>query len=512
MKPSTELYSLIQSLTKSEKRFFKLNSSLQSGDKNYLKLFDYIEKHNHYNEDELKKHFKSERFIQHLPSEKNHLYKLILKSLRSYYSDQSIKSQLKQEIKNIEILYNKALYKECAKFVKRSKITALNYEKFYYSFELINWEKKLMEQDFEEGHFNHDLDALIEEETKVIEQLRNLAEYHILYSKINYIFRSGGFTRNENERKIVDEIADYHLIKGKNTAISVRATSICYYVKGLCAASIRDYQDALVNFRKAKAVMDKNPKIKSDLQTRYIYTLNFLMHCYIDSNDFDNANRLIDELNELSTQKEYKFLDTEVKIFSASYIGKMQVLNKKGDFEKAVSLIPFIESKINDYADKLNKEKILLLDYSMAYTYFGCSDFKNALKLINNVLNDNEKKLRQDVYSFARILNLVIHFELNNLDFIEYESKSTSRFLNKFEKDYQIEKVFMKYIKKVAKIDFKPDYKDVFINFYKEVDVLLQDPSEQVILEYFDIKSWISSKIETNSFDEIVKQSHVIKK
>ena len=121
MKPSTELFSLIQSLTKSEKRFFKLNSSLQSGDKNYLKLFDYIEKQSSYKEEELKKYFEKERFIQHLPSEKNHLYKLILKSLRSYYSDQSVKSQLKEEIKNIEILYKKALYKECAKFVKRTK-------------------------------------------------------------------------------------------------------------------------------------------------------------------------------------------------------------------------------------------------------------------------------------------------------------------------------------------------------------------------------------------------------
>ncbi|MGV6862373.1 MAG: hypothetical protein ACWA41_11415, partial [Putridiphycobacter sp.] len=140
MKPSNELFDLISSLSKSEKRFFKLNSSLQSGEKNYLKLFDYIEKHSTYDEAALKKHFQYEKFIKHLPSEKNHLYKLILKSLRAYYADHSIKSQLKQEIKNVEILYQKALYKECNKFLKRAKKVAIEYEKFYYSFELINWE------------------------------------------------------------------------------------------------------------------------------------------------------------------------------------------------------------------------------------------------------------------------------------------------------------------------------------------------------------------------------------
>jgi len=507
MKPSTELFSLIQSLTKSEKRFFKLNSSLQSGDKNYLKLFDYIEKQSSYNEEELKKYFSAERFVQHLPSEKNHLYKLILKSLRSYYSDQSVKSQLKEEIKNIEILYTKALYKECAKFVKRTKKTAFEYEKFYYLFELINWEKKLMEQEFEDGQFNHNLDALIKEETHVVEQLRNLAEYHILYSRINFIFRSGGFTRNDEEREVVNEIADYHLIKGKNTAISVRATSICYYIKGLCAASIRDYDDALVNFRKAKAVMDKNPKIKADLQNRYIYTLNFLMHTYIDQNDFKNGQRLIEELEGLNDLKGYNNLDAEVKIFSATNIGKIQLFNKIGDFDKSVEIIPEIDSNIEKYAEKLNKEKILLFTYNKAYAYFGAGDYKKGLQLINEVLNDNEKQLRQDIYSISRIFNLIIHFELGNFDFIEYESKSTSRFLNKHEKDYQIEKVFMKYIKKIAKEDFAPDKKVVFEKFYTEVEELLKDPSEQVILEYFDVKSWVYSKLKRLDFAEVVKDS-----
>ena len=134
MKPSKELFKLVKSLSKSEKRFFKLSSSLQSGEKNYLKIFDYIDAQDDYNESALKDYFDNEVFIKHLPSEKNHLYKLILKSLRSYYSEQSVSSTLKQEIKNVEILYNKALYKECEKFVKRAKATAQKYEKFYYVF------------------------------------------------------------------------------------------------------------------------------------------------------------------------------------------------------------------------------------------------------------------------------------------------------------------------------------------------------------------------------------------
>lgn len=506
MKPSTELHSLIKSLTKSEKRFFKLNSSLQAGDKNYLKIFDFIEKQKKYNEDELKAYFKDETFINHLPSEKNHLYRLILKSLRAYYSDQSVSSQLKQEIKNIDILNRKALYKECSKFVIRAKELAKEYEKFYYWFELINWEKRLLEEAYESGIFTIDLDELIKEEQGVVDKLRNLAEYHVLYSRINYVFRSGGFTRNEAEREIVNEIEDYHLIKGKNTALSTRATTICYYIKGVCSASKRDYDNAITFFLKAKSVMENKTKIRDDLQQRYIATLNFIMLCYIDTYDFDKATALVAEIKGLKGKKAFSGLDSTVRLFNATNIGELQLYNRKGEFGKAMDLIPEIESGLELYEEKINKEKRLLFTYNMAYANFGHGDFRSALRYINDVLNDNEKQLRQDIYSFSRIFNLIIHFELENFDFLEYDLKSAARYLNKHPKDYQVEKLFIAHIKLLAKEEDRSEKKAIFQKFHAKLGKLLTNDREKVILEYFDLQAWTDSKIENISFAEAIQK------
>jgi hypothetical protein len=505
MKPSTELHSLIRSLTKSEKRFFKLNSSLQAGDKNYLKIFDFVEKQKKYDEDELKDHFKNEVFIKHLPSEKNHLYRLILKSLRAYYSDESVSSQLRQEIKNIDILNRKALYKECSKFVIRAKELAAEYEKFYYWYELINWEKRLLEEAYESGIFTIDLDDLIREEQEVVDKLRNLAEYHVLYSRINYIFKSGGFARNEAERTIVNDIEDHHLIKGKNTALSVRATTICYYIKGVCSASKRDYENALIYFKKTKSVMENQTKIKDDLQQRYIATLYFLIICYIDTYDFKNAELAVSEIKQLTGKKAFEALDSKVRIFTSTYIGEMQLLNRKGEFSVARQLIPEISQGLDLFEEKINKEKQLLFTYNMAYSHFGVGEYRTALKYINEVLNDNEKQLRQDIYSFSRIFNLIIHFELKNMDFLEYDLKSAARYLNKYPKDYQVEKLFITHIKMLSREEDLEAQKAIFVRFNEKLTQLLQDDKENVILEYFDLLAWTNSKIEKISFSEAIK-------
>ncbi len=506
MKPSIELFNLIKSLSKSEKRFFKLSSSLQSGDKNYLKIFDVIEKQKEYDEEAVKNTFKGSTFVKHFPSEKNHLYKLILKSLRNYHSDHSVSSILRQEIKNIEILYKKALYKECTKFVARAKKMAISHEKFYYLFELITWEKTLMEEAFESGNFGKDLDAIIKEEEEVIAKLRNLAEYMVLYSRINYVFRSGGFARNAKEKEIVAEIANNHLIKGKNTALSTRAASICYYIKGLCASTNRDYKDSFQFFLRVKEILDNNPLIKVDLAKRYVRTLEHLLYCYIDDKDFDSARELLETLRELPKLKGFNSVDIEVKIFTTSYIGETLLHITTGNFEKALPVVDEIIDGLNRFSGKINKEQEVVFSYNIALLYFGAEKYNKALFWVNKVLNDNEQTLRQDIYSFSRLFNLVIHYELGNHDLLEYIIKSTFRYLNKKEKDYNVENVILKHVRKLARLTADADRMDQLTTMKADLDEIFKDKNERVVLDYFDFESWLNAKMNDISFSKAVTQ------
>lgn len=504
MKPSNELYKLIKSLTKSEKRFFKLSSALQSGEKNYLKIFDFIEKQPDYNEEELKDFFQEETFVKHLPSEKNHLYRLILKSLRVYYSEQSASSILKQELKNVEILYNKALYKECEKFVQRAKNLAIEHEEFYYWHELINWEKRLLEAAFEDGEFGRNLDDIVEEEEVVIAKLRNLAEYQIVYSKINKIFRTGGFTRNEEERQIVESISDYHLIKGKNTALSTRASSMCYYIKGLCAATNRNYEDSYQFFNRTKDILDNNPLIKEDLGQRYILTLSHLLRCYIDNKQFKEAQNIVQEIRSLEGKKGFNSTDLFLRIFTVSYNGEFALCHAMGDFDRSNKLADEVRSIVKEHNDKISKEQSILFSYNQAYAYFGQGDYKRALSTLNEVLNDNEQRLRQDIYSFARIFNLIIHLELENFDFLEYVIKSTNRYLSKHDRDYEIESVVIKHLRKLAKTMNANQRNEVYLKMKPEVDELMKDQQERVILDYFHLPAWIDSKLNKKTFSQAI--------
>ncbi|MFK7757577.1 MAG: hypothetical protein AB8B53_11670 [Flavobacteriales bacterium] len=506
MKPSTELFELVKSLSKSEKRFFKLSSSLQTGEKNYLKIFDAIEKQSEYDEAALKETFKKEIFVNHFPSEKNHLYKLILKSLRNYHSDNSINSILKQEIKNVEILYNKGLFKECNKFLMRAKKQAIENEKFYFLFELISWEKLLLEEAFEDGQFNKDLDKLIDEEQDVIAKLRNLAEYHVLYSKINYVFRSEGFSRNAEDIKIVREIEDNPLIKGKNTALSKRAATICYYTQGFCAMANSQTSQALAKFKRVKDILDERPKLKEDLSKRYVKTMAKLISCNIDLGEYDEAWRIKDELKAIPGQRGFKSIDIKLNVFKISIISELQLLTRSGDFAKALVVVEDALDGLDKVEGRLRKEQLLELYYHVAYSYFGNGEFNQALFWINKVLNDNENTLRKDLFSYARLFNLVIHFELKNYDLLEYITKSTQRYLVRRQRDYELEKLVIDHLRKLIRENKSQNKKQKYETFRIELEKLIQEPEDQIVLRYFDFKAWIDSKIEDVPFSKAVSQ------
>ncbi len=505
MKPSTELFDLIRSLTKSEKRFFKLHSSLQAGDKNYLRIFDAIDKQRSYDEEALKKHFSGEQFVRHFPSEKNHLYKLIMKALRAYHSESSISGILKQEIKNIEILYDKALYNECNKALHRAKRIARENERFYYWFELLSWEKMLLEEAYESGEFTKDLDALIEEEREVIEKLRNLAAYHILYSKINYVFRSGGYVRTDEEHAMVEEISEHPLIKGKNTALSRRAATICYYTQGFCQWAKRDWAASLEKFTRVKQLLDDDALIRSDLPKRYIRTLQYMVQCQIELGRFKEARESIKLLRSLEGQDGFAGFQIHVHVFNASYLSELRLCDRMGEHRKALELVQPVIAGMEELGPRLHKEYELEFYFSLATVHFGAGEVNKSLFWLNKVLNDPEPTLRQDIFTYARLFNLIVHYELGNYDLLEYIVRSTHRFLSKKQRANQVENLLIDHVKRLARATEPSMKRDLHRSLRDQMTRVLKDPSEGLALKYFDFLAWANAKVDGVSFSEAVK-------
>ena len=105
-KVNEALFELIQSMTKSEKRYFKLLSSRHTigNENNYILLFNAIEKQTEYSEEQLFSMFKGQAFLNRFSITKKRLYDHILSSLDAFHAANSIDAQLFKMLHSADIL------------------------------------------------------------------------------------------------------------------------------------------------------------------------------------------------------------------------------------------------------------------------------------------------------------------------------------------------------------------------------------------------------------------------
>ncbi|MBI2270591.1 MAG: hypothetical protein HYU69_09600 [Bacteroidetes bacterium] len=145
MKRSPNLFELIHSLKQSEKRYFKVYSSLhvKREANNYVALFDAFDKQKIYNEKELLKKYKHEPFSRNFRFAKHYLYRLILKSMRIYHAGSTVESEIQNTIQDINYLNQKGLYAHSSKLLAKAKKTAAEFEKHFSMLELLRIEPKI---------------------------------------------------------------------------------------------------------------------------------------------------------------------------------------------------------------------------------------------------------------------------------------------------------------------------------------------------------------------------------
>jgi len=224
---------------------------------------------------------------------------------------------------------------------------------------------------------------------------------------------------------------------------------------------------------------------------------------------------LIEKMRSLEEQDGFNRIDIKLRIFISTNYFEMLAYERQGKFDQALAMIEPVKQQLATYGDKVTKEDEVLFEHLFANIYFGAQHYRDALRQLNNVLNDNETNLRQDIYSFSKLFNLVIHYELNNYDLLDYLVKSTERFYTKRKKaadhGYEFEVTFLKSFKKLVKTNRNLSRSvDVFKEMLEDLKLLLADQNERVALEYFDYLSWVESKLQGIAYGEY-KRKHATK-
>lgn len=509
MKASDSLFLLIQSLEKNEKLYFRKYAAVHAQDNGslYLYLYELIERQNEYDEPAIVSQLKKDEKIkiENFSRTKNYLHNLILKCLRNYHDQSNIENEISGMLTDIALLFNKNLYKDCRKLINKAKKTAAFYEKFSYQLEILKWERRIILLDPKVNKIEKELKINFGEDNSTLGMIENIAEYNRENLRMFVMAKKTGRTRDSRTIKHFRESLNQELFKSDTLAMSYSAKVHYYRTLSSYYLNIGDSRNSYKYNKQLIELIQKNPHQITDEPGAYLGILNnHIIHCS-QLKKFEEFRRTIEEIRSIPG----KYLSTagenlRMRIFSITYSAECNLYIETGQINKARQLTGHIIDGLELYKNKLSTERSVIFWYQLSYVYFALGDFSSSRSWINKILNMSESEIRRDIYGFARIFNLIIHYELNNFDLLEYNIRSTYRYFKEKLKLFRLERIFFDFLKEISHKMDRESMEKSFLKFRTLIKPLRKDPYEKRAFEFFDFTSWIDSKIENKPFIEII--------
>ena len=504
MKYSDDLFQLIHALSKNEKGYFKKYAAkhVLHGQNNYILLFDSIEAQKNYDEEKLKHVFRKKTFINHLPSEKNYLYWMIIRCLNEYHSEISAEARLKDLLHTLEILYDKGLFKQCDKILQKAKQLAIEFEKPLIELELHDWESRICITlgDFERlsNHLkqNDKRKSVLMEGIKTTMKLRQMEEKMLVLSK------RIGFPRDKNEKQQYQKIVNHELLQNEDAINTFRDRFHYHTIFNIYWEVMGDQQKTYQHRKKLIDHAERFPKLLKDEQVRYVIAMNNLLNSQDELRKHDDFKVDLQKLRSINSRSP----NIQARIFAYSYNLELTQLQIAGEFQKSILRFPEVEEGIKKFRSVLHKEFLVAFHYQFFYAHFAVGDYSKALRWMNQLIDHDSIKVRQEIYFFSRIMVLIIHYELKNVELLAYHIRSTYRFFLKRKRLFKFETIMLTFIKESAKFDTQKEFREGFEKLKLQLEKLKKDPYEAQVLSFFDLITWLESKITKRSFAQIVKE------
>ncbi len=498
-----ELFKLIQSLEKAEKRHFKLYLKGLDSNKTsqYLSLFDLLESLKSYDDKKVNKQFnniKKSDFV----NLKRQLYSLILKSLRQLHSRHDIDIQIREQIDYAKILYGKSLYLQSLKILDRITPLAQISNQEIILLEILEFQKLIESRHITRSRkIKNKVEDLIRLSDKSNVTISRTSKISNLSLMIQGLYIKMGFVKDDKEHFLVKSYFDSNLpsIISKNPGfyedVLLQQSYVWYHYMTL------DYENSLSRAIQWVDVFDRNQNMQfkdPDLYLRgmhYILTNNFYLK---NKDDFDAWLKryfLFTKANKEKFNETTKLLN-----YIYGYNAKINelILNKR--FSSTNKLEKQVFKEMQEYRLQIDSHRVMMFHYKFAWLKIATGHHQEAIDHLNYIIQPKKGQLREDLLCYAKLLNLIANYHLAHHALVRNLIPSVKR---AFEKNSEQNSTLTMIFTLLNK-NWKDNNYEVMVNKLKvKIEKTKTHSYDKRIFNYFDFFLWIRSISEKCKMSEI---------
>ncbi len=471
-----ELFDLLKSLTKTERRYCRIELEERGAETAYFELYRQLEESPFF-DDDLEQRLRK-RFNNHqLEITRKYLGKLLLRILNRYHLRTDEESLLWERYTNAKLLLQKGFSHAGLRHIVLGKAAAqqAGYPYFFSMFCRLELDHGIQQKfaDWEEER----VVAVQESVREGMKEEEAAREHAALYEILLCRYWKNGVVRNFSQTaQLNDIVLEEHQAVQNQRKETFRSGQLHLHFQSVYFMMTGDPDGSLKTFHALDDFFQAHRHEWVADPQGYIRFVQDVLETLRRFGRFDEMPHFTNRLNELDITS--KYLRVKVLLLSAELNLHVDLARKSRPDD---IVIPAFPATILDQAPL---QDVIQWWFTAARAYLFKKNYQESLSLINRLLRMPATELGAMNYSKIRMLNLMVHHAMQNRDYLFYEIRSFERKMKGSGTWHYTEKLVVDYLKHW--LSYRPFGKGVSIEN-------LDDPYEQVMVSELGLKKWLKA-------------------
>lgn len=498
-------YLLVHSLSQSEKRQVKMLGTALGGkrESSHLRLFDLLNKTAVYDHDVISQAPLVQSLGKGLPTVASRMRSMISTSVFGHQSKSGLNGKLSLALFEGRLFLQRKQIALLHLVVDKGIGLAREFGKYSESLSLLDLKRRatLLAPDSETVHALNQIQLMVREDLKFHEVQQELAHLH---ASVIALTQKGVAPRKDEEAKLIHALAEEAGTLSKEMGPDLMSDSLALDIEGLLliisgkgASALKIYEDLLGRWRPKADWVLEFPHFYLDLFRHYQRSI------YFGTTDPEVMEGYLRNLPRLDTFPSNFRLEFQ----RINYSHQLTLGLNQGKFGTVFHLAPVVQAWLKKHDKGLGEGLKLAFYYNLTIAYFLAGEFMEAYRLLRFILDWKKSSSRQDIRDFSKVLEVILLYELENVDLGEYVTRRNRRYFNQQGHQIDFEKAVVAYVSKAMRSLSGGDLLQAGQVLSEQLKTLIRETSRPApLLGLVETQIWLQSRQSGKSIREVFLQ------
>lgn len=493
MKRVDAVISLVNSLSKSEKKHISQQVVQGQEGKDYLLIYDLIAGSRRPDGSAVKAEFLRRRPGASFEVSVQYLYDKLLEALLPLRRQRDTTCDLLNDLGKVRMLYDRSLFEECFELLGDTILTAREHE---------NYEMLLIAQKLElEYLLRLNFPAMTEQElyhrhfilNDALKKIRDITEQSALHNLLKWRLSRRSIRTAQQKQAMNDLVINESCIVSSSAErdnFELMRNHRLFQANYLMGTG--DRRAALEAYKELDRLFDENPRRLENPPIYYLSVIEGALAGLRSTGCYDEMPYFLDKLRALVADAQPEFrINATCLLFQYELFPYMD----RGDFAACSQLMERYREELYEreaWLSPIRRSELLLYT---ALVHLGMQRRKEAKQCIGRAMIDHNIKYLP-LMRTIRLVQLIVYYELGETELIRHESRSVVRKLaSPREQTFRTERLILRFLNRKELPVLRREREAYREKIAPLVEEIYNDKYERQLLCLFDFIAWMDSRI-----------------